>query len=188
MTHLIQQEALLPFHIHCTCPHCKVVRQVPEQYVGETGTCGACGRSITISANATPPLPFVTLASQSKAWYRERVGYLDFCRDYYEMAQAQFTMKIDDAYWQQRIQEAARCADRQEQVEFWERLVAENIPWSVAFEYLVHHYAKERNYERAYYFCAVYFQSDRWKNPQCVSSSLKLLKTMKKIDKKLFEE
>jgi len=180
-------ESPVPFHIYFTCPHCQAVRQVPEQYVGQSGSCNTCGGAITIDANTAPPLPRVATDSQPKSWYRERLAYFEYCRDHYEEAQRAFAQTTDDAHWKQRIQAAARCQERSEQVAFWERLVAEGIPWSVAFEYLVHYYVKEHDYERAFYFCTVYFTSDRWKNPQCIGSSKMLLKTMRKLDKKLFE-
>lgn len=187
MTSTTIQEALLPFHIYFTCPHCSAVRQVPDQYVGQSGACNSCGGSITIGANTAPPLPDVPLESRPREWYRERSNYFEYCRENYEVARAGFHWVIDEAYWQRRIQESTRHHDRAEQVAFWEGLVAEGIPWSVAFEYLVQHYVKEHQYERAYYFCSVYFLSSRWKNPQCVGSSHKLLKVMRKLDKKLFE-
>ena len=184
MTTILQQEALLPFHVNFTCPHCSAVRQVPEQYVGQSGTCNTCGGAITIDANTAPSLPRVPMVSRPKSWYRERACYLEFCRENYELARAQFPPIDNDAYWQQGIQEAARCENPAEQVARWERLVAEGIPWSVAYEYLVHHYVKERDYERAYYYCGVYFSGDRWMNPQCAGGSHMLLKTMRKLDKK----
>jgi len=187
MTSTMFQEALLPFHVYFTCPHCNAVRQVPEQYAGQSGACNTCGGAITISANTAPPLPHVPLAPHPKTWYRERTNYFEFCRENYERACAQFPKIADEAYWHRRIQESTRHHDRASQLAFWEGLVAEGIPWSLAFEYLVHHYAKERDYQRAYYFCSVYFLSDRWKNPQCVGSSYKLLKVMRKLQKKLYE-
>lgn len=188
MSNAMMQETLLPFHILFTCPHCKAVRQVPEQYIGLSGPCNTCGGTITISAAASPALPPVSIARPSKEWYRERIAYFEFCRDHYERARAQFPPIVNDAYWQRGIQEAANCPDRLEQVARWEKLVVEGIPWAVAFEYLVHHYAKEKVYDKAYYFCCVYFQSDRWRNPQCANSSYKLLKLMRKLDQKLHGE
>ncbi len=185
MTSTIQQTMLPPFHINFTCPHCGAVRQVPEQYVGQSGACNTCGGAITIDANTVPSLPRVSMVSQPRSWYRERLRYFEFCRENYALARAQFPPVENDAHWQQRIQEAVRCEDPAEQVASWERLVAEEIPWSVAYEYLVHHYVKERDYERAYYYCSVYFSSERWMNPQCVGGSHTLLKTMRKLDKKL---
>lgn len=186
MTSTMYEDSVLPFHIQFTCPHCSAVRQVPEQYAGQSGFCNTCGGAITIHANTSPPLPRISLDACPREWYRERMNYLDFCRDNYDRARAQFDGHVDEAYWQGRIREAATCRNRAEQVAFWERLVAEGIPWSVAFEYLVQHYAKDHDYERAYYFCSLYFLSDRWKNPQCAGSSYKLLKIMRKLDKKLF--
>lgn len=182
MTNALIHEPLAPFHIHFTCPHCQCARQVPEQYVGQTGRCNTCGGAITITA---PVLPSVSVAPRPKAWYRERTLYFEYCRDSYERARAEFPPIANDVYWQRAIQDAANCHDRVEQVARWEKLVAEGIPWAVAYEYLVHHYVKEHDYERAYYFCCVYFQDARWKNPQCVGSSYKLLKAMRKIDKKI---
>jgi hypothetical protein len=187
MSSLAHQEALRPFHIYFTCPHCNAVRQVPEQYVGQSGSCNDCGGAITINSNTAPALPIVPVAARPREWFRERSQYLEFCRKDYDSACAQFSMEVDDAHWQERIREATSHPGRAEQVSCWERLVAEGFPWPVAFEYLVHYYAKERNYERAHYFCSIYFLSDRWKNPQCVGSTHKLLKTMRKLEKKLFE-
>ncbi len=190
MTNTLRQESLVPFHIYFTCPHCQAVRQVPDQYVGQTGSCNSCGGAITINANTAPPLPRVPTDPHPKSWYRERSNYFEYCRNNYEAACAEFTMVVDDAYWQGRVHRAALCQERAEQVAYWERLVAEGIPWSVAFEYLVHYYVKDHDYVRAYYFCCVYFQSERWKNPKCVGSSYSLLKIMRKLQRKLneFEE
>lgn len=186
MPNALSQEALLPFHILFTCPHCDAVRQVPEQYIGQSGRCNTCDGAITISAQIAPDLPPASVASQPKDWYRHRMLYFEFCRDNYERARAQFPPITNDAHWQRGIQEAANCPDHLEQVARWEKLVAEGIPWAVAFEYLVHYYAKEKDYARAYHFCCVYFQSERWKNPQCANSSYKLLKLMRKLDQKLY--
>lgn len=185
MTSTLTPEPLAPFHIRFTCPHCQAVRQVPEQYVGQTGQCNTCGGAITIAA---PALPTLATAPQSRDWYRRRMAHFEYCQNQYERARAEFPSIANDAYWQRKIQEAANCPNRLEQVAQFEALVAEGIPWPVAYEYLVHHFAKDRDYERAYYFCALYFQSDRWKNPQCASSSYKLLKTMRKLEKKLYPE
>lgn len=178
-------ETLAPFHILFTCPHCHAVRQVPEQYVGQTGQCNTCGGAITIATSGLPPAP---TTPHPKAWYRERMRYFEFCRDNYERARADFPPIANDEYWQRQIQLAANCHDRLEQVARWERLVAQGIPWPVAYEYLAHHNVKDRDYERAFYFCSVYFHGNAWKNPQCVGSSYKLLKTMRKLDKKLHPE
>ena len=35
------------------CPHCSEVLNIPEEFVGSTGTCKKCGREITIEAKAT---------------------------------------------------------------------------------------------------------------------------------------
>jgi len=188
MSNAMTQDTLLPFHLLFTCPHCKAVRQVPEQYIGQSGPCNTCGGRITITASAAPTLPPVSIARPAKEWYRERISYLEFCRDHYERARSQYPPIAHEAHWQQGVQEAANCADRQEQVARWEKLAAEGIPWAVAYEFLVHHYAKEKDYEKAYYFCCVYFQTDRWRNPQCANSSYKLLKLMRKLDQKLHGE
>jgi len=185
MTNTIYLETPVPFHVLFTCPHCHAVRQVPEQYVGQTGQCNTCGGAITIKASDLPSAP---TTPHPKAWYRERMLYFEFCRDNYERARSEFPPIPNDEYWQHQIQIAANCHDRLEQVARWERLVAQGIPWPVAYEYLVHHYVKDKDYERAFYFCSVYFHSDRWKNPQCAGSSYKLLKTMRKLDKKLHPE
>lgn len=182
MSNSLYQEPLAPFHIHFACPHCQAVRQVPEQYVGQTGRCNACGGTITISARALPPL---NTGPRDRGWYRHRTAHFEYCRDHYEQARAAFPPIANDAYWQRKIQEAANCHDRDTQVAKWEQLVAEGIPWPVAFEYLVHYCVKNHEYERAYAFCCRYFESDRWKNPQCAGSSYKLLKTMWKLDRKL---
>lgn len=185
MSNALHQETLAPFHIYFTCPHCQAVRQVPEQYIGQTGCCNVCGGRITITA---PTLPLVAAGPRPKAWYRERSAYFDYCRDHYAQARAAFTATADDAYWQRAIQEAATCSDPAGQVARWERLVAEGIPWAVAFEHLIHHHVKERDYARAYYFCCLYFQGPGWRNPQCMGSSHTLLKTMRKLEKKLYPE
>lgn len=182
MTNTMYMETLAPFHIRFTCPHCQAVRQVPEQYIGQTGQCTTCGGAITITA---PALPHVSTAAQSKDWYRRRAAHFAYCQENYEQARAAFPPIENDAYWQRKIQEAANCPNHLEQVALWEALVAEGIPWPVAYEYLVHYHVKDRDYERAFYFCALFFHSDRWKNPQCAGSSYKLLKTMRKLDKKL---
>ena len=37
--------------IHFTCPHCGTTTEVADQYVGQTGPCVRCGKTITV------PLP-----------------------------------------------------------------------------------------------------------------------------------
>lgn len=182
MTTMLCQEPLAPFHILFTCPHCQSVRQVPDQYVGQTGRCNTCGGAITITASM---LPAVSLAPQPKEWYRERMHYFEYCRDHYERARSEFPPVQNDAYWQRGIQDATHCQDRLEQVARYEKLVADGVPWPAAFEHLVYYHAKEHDYERAFYFCAVYFHSNRWRNPLCAGDSYKLLKLMRKIEKKL---
>lgn len=183
MSMTLNQEPLAPFHFLFTCPHCRSVRQAPEQYLGQAGQCTTCGGEITLAPLA---LPEVSTMPRPRAWYRERTLHFEYCRDHYERARAAYPPVANDTYWQQQIRDAANCPDRVTQVAQFERLVAEGIPWPVAFEYLVHHYVKEHDYARAYYFCAVYFHSDRWRNPQCASDSYKLLKYMRKLEKKLY--
>ena len=40
-----------------TCPHCGIQTYVSEQYVGQSGPCAQCGKTITVPplAGATPP-------------------------------------------------------------------------------------------------------------------------------------
>ena len=74
MSNTMYAEPLAPFHVLFTCPHCQAVRQVPEQYIGQTGQCNTCGGAITITATALPSAP---TTPQPKAWYRDRMRHFE---------------------------------------------------------------------------------------------------------------
>src|SRR6056297_2453543 len=38
--------------VEFTCPHCGTKTTVADQYIGQTGPCGSCGRTITIPGTA----------------------------------------------------------------------------------------------------------------------------------------
>ena len=38
--------------VNFTCPHCQATTLVADQYIGHTGPCGTCGKTVTIDAPA----------------------------------------------------------------------------------------------------------------------------------------
>ena len=121
----------------------------------------------------------------SSAWYAERGRHISQM-----MFNADATRNDpipEHAPWEYVLLEASQTPDRAEQIRLCQQAVDMGAidPWP--YERLVHVYIKSHDYEAAQSVCEKYFETSAWKVGRWAETSLKLLKRLEKLERKLAE-
>ncbi|HIA47566.1 MAG TPA: hypothetical protein EYN96_06260 [Candidatus Hydrogenedentes bacterium] len=90
-----------------------------------------------------------------------------------------------DAQWEFALMEASQSDTVEERRRFLMRAVDLRAKDPKPYEQMIGFYIKEKNYQSAHDICERYFDSENWKQPQHVSTSLKMLERLKKLEAKL---
>lgn len=125
-------------------------------------------------------------SGQRQQWFEEKRGQLEKCKLTLVQGHGVETAEApQDAPWEYILLEASQSDNLEEQ----KRLCLEAVsmgardPWP--YSRLTTLLIKEKDYESAHSYCEKYFQSDIWKLPKWADSSLKILKRLEKLERRL---
>jgi DNA polymerase III epsilon subunit-like protein len=90
-----------------------------------------------------------------------------------------------DAQWEFALIEASQSDSPEERRKYLMRAVDLRAGDPKPYEQMTGFYIKEKNYQSAHGVCERYFESENWKQPQHVTTSLKMLERLQKLELKL---
>ncbi|MFP6583401.1 MAG: 3'-5' exonuclease [Candidatus Hydrogenedentota bacterium] len=90
-----------------------------------------------------------------------------------------------DAQWEFALIEASQSESPEEKRQYLMKAVDLHATDPRPYEQMIGFYIREKKYEEAHEICARYFETDNWKQPQFVGTSLKMLEKFQKLENKL---
>ena len=123
--------------------------------------------------------------NHESAWYSERKRHILRCKYDDSLDTSEFVEDIPaNSPWEFVILEATQVEDKDEQKQLCEKAIhmGARDPWP--FVRIAAYHLHQKHYDSAQGICEEYFETDLWKNPKWVDSSLKLFDRLEKLGRR----